>query len=195
MILPRSYYSHPDPVFLAKDLLGKLLCTRIDGVLTKGIICETEAYCGVTDKASHAYGDLKSNRTKTMYEAGGIAYVYLCYGIHHLVNVVTNVKGIPHAVLIRGIKPYEGIDTIKVRRGVKKFDDKSVIGPGKVSQALGIKTLHDAEPLDKKLIWIEDAGIKVPKKLISIGPRIGVDYAGEDAKLPYRFWINDLSKI
>lgn len=195
MILPKSYYAHHDPVFLAKDLLGKVLATRIDGILTKGIICETEAYCGVNDKASHAYGGLKSNRTKTMYEAGGIAYVYLCYGIHHLVNVVTNVQGIPHAVLIRGIKPYEGIDAIKVRRGLTKFNDQSVIGPGKVSQALGIKTLHDAEPLNKKLIWIEDAGIKVPKKLISIGPRIGVDYAGEDAKLPYRFWINDLSKI
>ncbi len=195
MVLPKTYYSNPDTLFLAKDLLGKVLATNIDGNITKGIICETEAYCGVNDKASHAYGGLRSKRTQTMYEAGGIAYVYLCYGIHHLVNIVTNVHGIPHAILIRGIKPYEGADTMLGRRGLKAWKPDSTIGPGKVSQALGITTLHDAEPLNKKLIWLEDTGIKIPKKLINIGPRIGVDYAGEDAKLPYRFWVNDLSKI
>ena len=195
MKLKQAYYRNPDTLFLARDLLGKVLCTRLDGIVTKGIICETEAYLGVNDKASHAYGGLRSNRTETMYMAGGVSYVYLCYGIHHLMNIVTHRKGTPHAVLIRGIKALEGLPQILERRNLSKLKPDSLIGPGKVSQALGIKTVHNAEDLTQKTIWLEDHGIKIPESIVSTGPRIGVDYAGEDAKLPYRFWIHDLSKI
>lgn len=187
-MLKASYYANPDVVFLAKDLLGKTLCTRIGGVLTGGIITETEAYAGVTDKASHAYGDRRTKRTETMYGKGGTSYVYLCYGIHRLFNIVTNVKGIPHAVLVRAISPTIGIEEIIKRRGVKP-SPTFCVGPGKVTQALGIDLLHNNLSLRGKDIWIKDDGVKIDLKDIQAGPRIGVDYAGEDAKLPYRFWV------
>ena len=187
-MLKASYYLNPDVVFLAKDLIGKTLCTRINGVLTGGIITETEAYAGVIDKASHAYGDRRTKRTETMYSKGGVSYVYLCYGIHRLFNIVTNVAGIPHAVLVRAIYPTIGIDEIMKRRGVKP-SPAWCVGPGKVSQALGIDLIHNNLALTGKEIWIQDDKININQKDIQIGPRIGVDYAGEDAKLPYRFWV------
>ena len=187
-MLKASYYSNPDVVFLAKDLLGKTLCTRIGGVFTGGIITETEAYAGVTDKASHAYGDRRTKRTETMYGQGGTSYVYLCYGIHRLFNIVTNVKGIPHAVLVRAIYPTIGLDEILRRRGAK-LSPALCVGPGKVSQALGIDLIHNNLSLTGNDIWIQDDGVTINPKDIQAGPRIGVDYAGEDAKLPYRFWV------
>src|SRR3954471_15249269 len=102
-MLKNSYYLNADVVFLAKDLLGKTLCTRINNKLTCGIITETEAYAGVIDKASHAYSGRRTNRTETIYSKGGVTYVYLCYGIHRLLNIVTNNKDVPHAILIRAI--------------------------------------------------------------------------------------------
>lgn len=187
-MLKSSYYLNPDVVFLAKDLLGKTLCTRIGGVLTCGIITETEAYAGVTDKASHAYGNRRTKRTETMYSRGGVSYVYLCYGIHRLFNIVTNTDGVPHAVLVRAIHPTIGLDEILKRRGVKPSPTWCV-GPGKVTQALGIDLIHNNLSLTGKEIWIRDDGTKINPKDIQVGSRIGVDYAGEDAKLPYRFWV------
>ncbi len=186
-MLKASYYLNPDVVFLAKDLIGKTLCTKIDNKLTCGIITETEAYAGVTDKASHAYGERRTNRTETMYSNGGVSYVYLCYGIHRLFNIVTNQKDIPHAILIRAIYPTTGIDEIVKRRGVK-FSKTLCVGPGKVAQALGIDLLHNNLSLTGKKIWLRDDGVLINKKDIQVGPRIGVDYAGNDALLPYRFW-------
>lgn len=186
-MLKTSYYSNPDVVFLAKDLIGKTLCTRINNKLTCGIITETEAYAGIVDKASHAYGNRRTNRTEVMYGEGGVSYVYLCYGIHRLFNIVTNKKNVPHAVLIRAIYPTKGIEEIVKRRGVK-LSDNICVGPGKVTQALGIDLLHNNIPLTGKQVWIQDDKIKIKKSEIHVGPRIGVDYAGEDAKLPYRFW-------
>jgi DNA-3-methyladenine glycosylase len=186
-MLKASYYLNPDVVSLAKDLIGKTLCTRINGLLTGGIITETEAYAGVIDKASHAYGDRRTKRTETMYSKGGVSYVYLCYGIHRLFNIVTNVAGIPHAVLVRAIYPTIGIEEIMKRRGVKPSSTWCV-GPGKVTQALGIDLIHNNLSLTGKEIWIQDDHIKINPKDIQVGPRIGVAYAGEDAKLPYRFW-------
>lgn len=177
---------------LAKALLGKELYTQFDGIVTSGIITETEAYNGVDDRASHAFGGKFTPHTKTMYEAGGICYVYLCYGIHHLFNVVTNIEGVPHAVLIRNIKPLKGLDTILARRNKKKVNKTLSTGPGTLSQALGIKTKHNNTSLLGDTIWIEDAGIEIPENEIIITPRIGVDYAGEDALLPYRFLVKDL---
>ena len=193
--LPESFFADKDVVKLAKKLLGKRLCTLVDGKYTSGIITETEAYAGVTDKASHAYGGRKTDRTKIMFEEPGTAYVYLCYGIHHLFNIVTNKKGVPHAILIRAIQPDEGIEYMMERRKKFKVGKTFSGGPGTVSQALGIKTKHSGINLLGKEIWVEEAGIKIPEKEIIAGPRIGVDYAGEDAKLPYRFYVSADFKI
>lgn len=187
MKLSRDFYLQHDVVALARQLIGKVLVTNFNGEYTSGVITETEAYAGAVDKASHAYGERRTPRTETMYAQGGTGYVYLCYGIHHLFNVVTNVEGIPHAVLIRGVKPLEGIDIMRVRRNFPKTDKILSAGPGTVSQALGIRTSHDKADLLGEHIWIEDRGIVVPDDRVKITPRIGVDYAGEDAKLPYRF--------
>lgn len=189
MKLTREFYLNPDVVAVSKSLLGKYLFTCIDGVISGGIITETEAYAGVNDKASHAFGGKRTARTEIMFWQGGTAYVYLCYGIHSLFNVVTNIDGIPHAVLVRAIYPSYGTATILERRKAKKLDDKFTVGPGKVATALGIHFSQSGKDLLDTEIWIEDRGFSIPENLIHIGSRIGVDYAGEDAKLPYRFWV------
>jgi DNA-3-methyladenine glycosylase len=195
MKLNRTFYQHEDVVYLAKELLGKTVYTNFNGDITSGIICETEAYCGVSDKASHAFGGKRSQRTEIMYHDGGKAYIYLCYGMHSLFNVVTNKKDVPHAVLIRGIIPDSGIEKMLERTGKSKIDISFGIGPGKVAKALGIHFRDSGIDLTGNKIWIEDNGALVHKKDIIATQRIGVDYAGEDAKLPYRFvWkpkIND----
>jgi DNA-3-methyladenine glycosylase len=187
MKLPKKFYTRDNVVQIAQDLLGKVLYTRVSGKLTAGIITETEAYAGITDRASHAYGNRRTQRTEVMYSPGGAAYVYLCYGIHHLFNVVTNKRDIPHAVLIRSVKPFKGEGIILKRRKKIKADEKICDGPGTVSEALGINVSHTGTELSGNLIWIEDNGIKVLEKEIIKSPRIGVDYAGADALLPYRF--------
>jgi DNA-3-methyladenine glycosylase len=189
--LPVDFYRHDDVVSISRELLGKVLCTKIDGALTTAVICETEAYAGVGDKASHAYGDRQTPRTEPMYGPGGTAYVYLCYGIHHLFNVVTNEPGVPHAVLVRAARPLDGLNTIRARRQGRK-DSQLMAGPGTVSQALGIHTTMSGTDLMGSRIWIEDRGIQVGDEVITTGPRIGVDYAGDDASRPYRF-VADLS--
>src|SRR5437868_7186154 len=169
--LKKSYYLQEDVVSLASDLLGKVICTRIKGRFVSGIITETEAYAGISDKASHAFGGRRTARTEQMYSAGGTAYVYLCYGMHHLFNIVTNVKDVPHAVLIRAIKPLEGIETILKRRKQKELAKNTSGGPGTVSQALGITTSLSGIDLTGDTIWLQDEGIKVLKNEIDTGPR------------------------
>jgi DNA-3-methyladenine glycosylase len=185
--LEQSFYLRNDVVSIARELLGKVVCTRINGKLTTALITETEAYAGVTDKASHAYGDRRTKRTEPMYGVGGVAYVYLCYGIHHLFNVVTNKMGVPHAILIRAGKPLYGTSLMFERR--RKTDPyKNLLGgPGSFSQALGIKTGDSSTDLSGDRIWIEDQAVDIADKKIVVGPRVGVDYAQEDAKRPYRF--------
>jgi DNA-3-methyladenine glycosylase len=190
LILAADFYLRDDVVRISRDLLGKVLCTKVNGKLTKAIITETEAYAGVTDKASHAYGDRRTKRTEPMYGPGGTAYVYLCYGIHHLFNVVTNEEGVPHAVLIRAGKPVSGLETMLRRRNRGRADKKLMPGPGTVAQALAITTAMTGTDLRGKKIWIEDHGIVIQESEISAGPRIGVDYAEEDAARPYRFILN-----
>ena len=187
MKLPPSYYLRSDTVQISRELLGKVICTNFDNQLTEAIITETEAYCGITDKASHAYGGRRTNRTEIMYREGGCAYVYLCYGMYSLFNVVTDKVDIPHAVLIRGAKAITGIPTILKRTGKKKLTVDLLIGPGKLSKALGIHYSHTGTSLSGDLIWIEDRGITIPETQIKSTTRIGVDYAGEDAGLLYRF--------
>jgi len=185
--LSYNFYQRNDVVLIAKELLGKVIYSNIDGFLTSGIITETEAYAGITDRASHAFGNRRTARTEVMYKKGGTAYVYLCYGIHHLFNVVTGEAENPHAVLIRAIHPLEGINHMKKRRKISVIKKTFSSGPGTCAKALGFHTKHSGTDLTKDLIWIEDQNIKIPKKDIIITPRIGIDYAGEDAKLPYRF--------
>lgn len=191
MKLPLTFYQTEDVVGLAKQLLGKVLCTRINNHYTTGLITETEAYAGVSDKASHAYGGRFTERTSVMYGAGGLGYVYLCYGIHNLFNVVTGPKGTPHALLVRGIKPLEGLDMMLERLSKKTLKKNATNGPGKLTKALGIGRQHNAIELNGQLIWIEDRNITIGEEEIISGPRIGVDYAGEDAILPYRFYIKE----
>src|ERR1700730_16759752 len=141
-VLQRSFYERPDVSAIAKDLLGKILLTSFDGEFTAGRIVETEAYNGVVDRASHAYGNRRTARTEVMYGKAGTAYVYLCYGIHHLFNVVTNRQETPQAVLVRAIEPLLGIELMQERTRKKILDNTLTRGPGNVSKALGIFTYH-----------------------------------------------------
>ena len=191
--LPVDFYQREDVLLISRDLLGKVLCTNFNGKLTSGIIVETEAYAGVTDKASHAYGGSRTNRTETMYTIGGSAYVYLCYGIHHLFNVVTNVEGVPHAVLIRAVHPLDGIDIMLSRRNLKNISNRLTSGPGTLSQAMGISVQISGQSLLDKQIWIENRENNNPLKDFKIisSPRVGVQYAGKDASNPWRFQVEN----
>ncbi|MFB3388348.1 DNA-3-methyladenine glycosylase [Flavobacterium sp. LAR06] len=189
MKLPLSYYLHQDVLFLAKDLLGKVLFTQIEGQVTAGVIVETEAYFGEIDKASHAYGGRRTNRTEIMYSEGGVSYVYLCYGIHHLFNIVTSVKNEPHAVLIRAIEPLIGTETMELRRNMPITKSAISSGPGSAAKALGIDKTFNQKDLGGEEIWIEDHGIRYSENDIAATPRVGVAYAQEDAFLPWRFFI------
>jgi len=185
--LGADFYNRSNVIKVANELLGKLLVTRFDGKLSSGRIVETEAYAGTVDRASHAWNGRRTNRTEIMYGEPGIAYVYLCYGIHQMFNVVTNKKDIPHAILIRAVEPVEGIDIMLQRTGKKKVDFTLTRGPGNVTKALGIFTHHTGMGLLGDELFIADDGYKVTKKDILATRRIGVDYAGPDAQLLYRF--------
>jgi len=188
-VLPKSFYQRTDTLQIAKELLGKILVTKWNGVITSGRIVECEAYNGIVDKASHAYGIRRTNRTEIMYAEGGRAYVYLCYGIHHLFNVVTNVKDEPHAILIRGLEPIKGIDLMLERTGKTKLDHTISRGPGNVSKALGIEISHSGLSLINSKLFIAEDDFEISQDQIATSPRIGVEYAGKDAKLPYRFFL------
>lgn len=189
MKLSEDFYRSKEVTQIAWNLLGKYLFTNNNGEISGGFIVETEAYQGITDKASHAFGNRLTNRTKTMYEAGGIAYVYLCYGIHEMLNVVTSVEGEPHAVLIRAINPTEGIDLMLERRKMASIKNNLTSGPGSVAKALGISRKMNGLSFQGDEIWIEDRGLTFPDDQIAAVPRVGVAYAKEDALLPYRFYV------
>jgi len=182
--LSKDFYTRNDVVKIARELIGKELFTCIHGQLTSGIIVETEAYHGRKDKACHAYPDVHTARTEIMYKEGGRAYVYLCYGIHHLFNVVTNKEGKADAVLIRAIEPRYGLDYMLFRRKLTKASNKVSSGPGKVGQALGISTVMTNISLLGDQIWIEDKDINID---IETSTRIGVEYAEEAALFNWRF--------
>jgi len=190
-ILQHSFYDRADVTVIARELLGKVLMTNFNNEITSGRIVETEAYNGAVDRASHAYGNRRTNRTEVMFGKPGTAYVYLCYGIHHLFNVVTNRKEIPHAILIRAIEPLSGIEIMQDRTRKKILDNTLTRGPGNVSKALGIFTYHSGLDLVESEIRIMDDGFRHKKKEIAITSRIGVDYAGPDAMLPYRYIVKD----
>ncbi len=189
--LETAFYQRIDVVQIAHDLLGKLLVTQWEGQCTIGRIVETEAYRGVTDKASHAYGGRRTARTEIMYAAGGVAYVYLCYGMHHLFNVVTGKQDEPHAVLLRGIEPVAGLPIMHSRTGKRPGDISLGAGPGNLARAMGIQTMHTGHSLHGDSMYIAEDGFILHEGMIMATPRIGVDYAAEDAVLPYRFIIRD----
>lgn len=189
-VLPRAFYEGGDVVALARKLLGQWLCSRSGGAFTAGRIVETEAYDHARDRACHAYLGRNTRRTQTMFMAGGTAYVYLCYGIHHLLNVVANPEGSPDAVLIRAVAPQAGLETMLARRRMDKHKPTVTAGPACLTQAMGITTALDRCDLTDpgaSPIWIA-RGTVAPEAEIATGPRVGIDYAGEDAALPWRFW-------
>ena len=181
-----SFYQRDDVVSMARSLLGKVLVTNRDGVRTEAVILETEAY-HQDERGCHAYNGKRTKRTETLFQAGGIAYVYLCYGIHHLFNVVTGGRDSGQAVLIRAVHPIIGLEHMLERRKMAEPGKRLAAGPGTLSQALGITTEWDGVSLDGPEIWIEDRNHRISESVIESGPRIGIDYAGEDALLPWRF--------
>ena len=189
--LPLDFYQRENVLTISRELLGKVLCTNFHGELTSGIIVETEAYAGTTDKASHAYGGRRTKRTITMYAPGGSAYVYLCYGIHHLFNVVTGKENIPHAILIRAIEPKIGSNIMLKRRKKSEIQYTLTSGPGTLTQALGITTKDSGVSLMGDIIWLEDQYYYYKDKDILSSPRVGVQYAGNDAKNLWRFRIEN----
>ena len=189
--LHQTYYTNTDVLFLAEDLLGKVLYTQNNGFLTAGIIVETEAYFGVTDKASHAYKGRRTARTEIMYQEGGQAYVYLCYGINHLLNIVTSGSNDPQCVLIRSIEPLVGVEIMALRRPMAPEKPSFSCGPGSTAKALGIDASFNGVSLTGDRIWIEDDGLKYNASQIGKDSRIGIAYAQEHATLPLRFFVKN----
>ncbi len=185
MKLDESFYQRLDVTRVAKDLLGKVLYTRVDRRVSSGIIVETEAYSH-TEKGCHAYLNRKTKRNEVMFNAGGYSYVYLCYGIHNLFNVVTGEAGTGDAVLIRALEPVDGMQHMQERIGVSNVR-RITSGPGKLTKALGIDRSFNGKHLTGSQIWIGDEGITVKKQQIVASARIGIDYAGQDALLPWRY--------
>jgi DNA-3-methyladenine glycosylase len=190
--LPHAFYLQPDVVAVSRQLIGKRLFTQLPSprgpaIRTGGIITETEAYAGPDDRASHAHGNRRTPRTEIMFHEGGVAYVYLCYGMHALFNIVTNVAGIPHAILVRAIEPTCGIDTMLERRHKARVDHTLTCGPGCLTQALGIDVAMNGTDLTAQRIWLEQSGRPETKTCVKAKPRVGVDYAGSHARLPWRF--------
>lgn len=193
MKLHKDFYLNENVVDVAKSLLGKYLFTNFNGSICGGYITETEAYAGVDDKASHAYNNRRTARTEIMFKEGGIAYIYLCYGMYSLFNVVSNKENIPHAVLIRGLTATEGLETIAQRLKITDLSKYKLNGPGKLSKALGIHYSQSGINLYGSTIWIEDRGLNIKEENIKTTKRVGVDYAQEDANLPYRFIYNPVN--
>ena len=192
MRLPKSFYLRTDVLQIAQDLLGKVIVTNIDGKITAAKIVETEAYREEDDKACHAYNGRRTARTEPIFHEGGRSYVYLCYGIHHLFNVITAPAETAHAILIRGVEPLEGIETMLQRRKFSKLKPQLSAGPGTLSKTLGITmALNNVDFTDPDSpIWLEDRKFKISEKSIKKGKRIGVDYAEECADWEWRFWID-----
>jgi DNA-3-methyladenine glycosylase len=185
--LDHSFYNRKDVVQIARELLGKILVTQFEGIRSSGRIVETEAYNGVEDRACHAFGGRRTARSEHLYGGPGTVYIYICYGMHHLFNVITNKKDIPHAILIRALEPIEGVDYMLKRRGKPLADYTLTKGPGNLACALGMSKKHTGEDLFSEEIFIEDDGLRYKKDQIVVTKRIGVESAREDAVLPYRF--------
>jgi DNA-3-methyladenine glycosylase len=188
--LPRSFYIRPT-LTIARELIGAHLVRILDGVKLVGIITETEAYIGEEDLACHAKAGLTA-RTAPMYGPPGYAYVYFTYGNHWMLNAVTEREGFPAAVLIRAIQPVEGIEIMMKRR-----KGRDLLGPGKLTQALGITKSQNQVDLTKAnaSLWIK-AGQFIPDKNVTIGPRVGLNKTPEPwLSKPWRFLVKDINVI
>jgi len=189
--LPKSFYMQYDSVLIAKSLIGKNLCTRFNKTLTTGMIVETEAYKAPEDMASHAYNNRKTKRTIPFYKNGGIAYVYMIYGVYYLFNVVTNIEGVPHAVLIRAVEPKAGIDTMTKRHHNQKKLYKLTSGPGLLSTALGIDISHNMTDLQGNKIWIIDSGFLPCSSEVNQTTRVGINVPEPWKSMPWRFYLKN----
>ena len=187
--LGRDFYTRADTLEVARDLLGKRLVVPAEsGARVSGCIVEVEAYLGVEDRAAHSYGGRRTARTETMFGLGGRAYVFFVYGMHYQFNVVTGPAGLPHVVLVRAVEPEEGRRLMLERRPVRS-ERELTSGPGKLCRALGLDLSFDGEDLTGRRIWLEETGVVYAPGQIASGPRVGIDYAGEDALKPWRFWV------
>lgn len=185
MILPQDFYFQ-DTISVAKSLLGKVLHVKTSHKERKARIVEVEAYVGIDDPACHTFQNRRTPRTRSMYLEGGHSYVYLIYGMYHCLNFVTRTEAHPEAVLIRAVQPLDSPPNPK-RKDIKTN------GPGKLCRYYEITREHDGHRLWKKssALFVSDDNFKVPSKQIVSCPRIGVDYAGEAAQWPLRFYIKD----
>jgi DNA-3-methyladenine glycosylase len=188
MKLSRKFFTRPGTVRIARDLLGKLLVVPVaSGTRVSGMIVETEAYLGIEDRAAHSHGGRRTARNEITYAEGGHVYVFFVYGMYYQLNFVTGLVDHPHVVLIRAVEPVEGVEIMRERRG--KMPDKNLTsGPGKRCVALDIDRGLNGEDLLAEKIWVEDYR-SFSNDEIAIGKRIGIDYAGEDANKPWRFWV------
>lgn len=189
MKLPIAFYQNDDVVVLSEKLLGKHLFTFIDGELTGGIIVETEAYRGPEDLGSHAYNHRRTQRNEIMYAHGGVVYMYICYGIHDMLNIVTGTEGESHAILIRALQPTVGLDIMRLRRGFDNNDRRLCKGPGALAKALGLNKSFNGISLAGDEIWIEENGPEVSAELIIACPRIGLNIIEPYKSIPWRFYI------
>jgi DNA-3-methyladenine glycosylase len=186
--LSRSFYLRKDTVAIARELIGKLLVINDAGRRVSGMIVETEAYLGVEDRAAHSHGGRRTARNEVMYGVGGYVYVFFVYGMYYQFNVVTGSADQPHAILIRAVEPVEGVDLMRERRGEMK-DRNLTSGPGKLCIAMGIDRSLNGQDLMGHRVWIES--YRTASDQIMVGRRIGVDYAGDDAERPLRFWLKE----
>ena len=187
--IPLSFYKRKDVVALAKALLGKIVITEFDGKLTSGRIVETEAYVAHIDKASHSYNGRRTARNEHMYSPAGTVYVYICYGMHTMLNVITNDRDIPDAILVRAVEPIDGVETMLQRTGKKVLDNTLTKGPGNLAKALGISKSHSGSAFGEAHVHLFDDGFKLKEAEIGASKRIGVESAGADGLLPYRFYV------
>jgi DNA-3-methyladenine glycosylase len=189
MKLPITYYQENDVVHISRDLLGKSLFTCIEGEVSGGIIVETEAYRGPEDRGSHAYNNRRTARNDIMYAAGGVVYMYICYGIHDMLNIVTGAEGVSHAVLIRAIEPTSGIEMMRRRRGLENDDKRLCKGPGALAKALGLTKRYNGVSLQGDEIWIEDQGMFFSDESVVSCPRIGLNIEEPYKSIPWRFYV------
>lgn len=188
--LSRAYYQNQSTLFITQDLLGKLLVAEVEkGKRTIGRVVETEAYLAPEDQASHAYQYKYTKRTATMFSEGGVAYVYLCYGVHAMFNLITREAGLPHAILIRAVEPLEGLEYMMERRKMHTVKRTLTAGPGCLTEAMGIHRGLDATPLDGNTFWIADDGTSPDPASVVTGPRIGIPSAGAYRDVPWRFYL------
>lgn len=193
--LPLSFYQREDVVQIAHELLGKDLYTNIAGQLCGGTIIETEAYRGPDDRGSHAFNDRRTPRNEMMYQAGGCVYMYICYGIHDMLNIVSGMEGMSHAILIRALEPHTGIDIMRERRNIVSKDQRLCQGPGALAQAMGLKKTHNGIDLQEDMIWINETGITYSDDEIISSPRVGMNFEGAYKLIPWRFYVKGNSFV